>query len=316
VPRVSTIKKARKDQGACDKCGVAIKAGDPYRYWSFRYGGKRKRCMNPACSPRRSDLTQSDKKARIYDAQDDATEAVSAWEYDEGVEALTSILETLSSTIEEVADEYEEAAEHFGGEGENAERAEELRSWQEEVENISSEVEDADLGGDCDECDGEGCIDCPDDCDEGVAQVDCDECGGDGTVPCSVCNGGEAVPEGEDYDPDWDGGEPCVDDHDDHDWNGDLCERDGCDAQREPDGHCNACRDGDSQCAPGEEVCGNGECDAGQVETECETCLNSGAEPGKVPCPAECDEGKKQVDEDEIEDLKSRVQEAIDACPI
>ena len=59
MPKVERIKKARKPQGRCGKCGTEIKRGDPYVTWAFRYGGKRVRCNAPSCYPQASDLTNS-----------------------------------------------------------------------------------------------------------------------------------------------------------------------------------------------------------------------------------------------------------------
>lgn len=48
MPRVHFVKKARKDNSA-------VKAGEPYYWWKFRYGGKRR----SKTRPRPSQLTQS-----------------------------------------------------------------------------------------------------------------------------------------------------------------------------------------------------------------------------------------------------------------
>jgi len=68
MARVKVVKKARKDQGKCGRCGEEIKAGMPYRHWSFRYGGTRKRCMKAECFPKMSDLTNNEKLATFYAA--------------------------------------------------------------------------------------------------------------------------------------------------------------------------------------------------------------------------------------------------------
>ncbi len=48
MPRVTHVKKARKDNPVC-------KAGESYYWWKFRYGGKRYSLTRP----RPSQLTQS-----------------------------------------------------------------------------------------------------------------------------------------------------------------------------------------------------------------------------------------------------------------
>ncbi len=77
------MKKARKDQGQCGKCGVQINAGNGYKWWKFRHGGRRIRCMNPKCAPRPSDLTQSEYYQTMYGIQEqfhDQIGAVDNWD--------------------------------------------------------------------------------------------------------------------------------------------------------------------------------------------------------------------------------------------
>jgi len=65
MARVHHVKRSRKDQGKCGKCGDALAKGSAYRHFApgFR-GRKRVRCMKGGCSPRPSDLTGSDKLQR------------------------------------------------------------------------------------------------------------------------------------------------------------------------------------------------------------------------------------------------------------
>ena len=308
MARVHTVKKSRKDQGTCGKCGDALLAGSAYRHFSpgFR-SRKRKRCMKGGCSPRPSDLTASDKKQRIYEAQETVEDELRDWDRKD-VSALKDLLETLNETINEVAEEYTEAAEHFGGEGENAERAEELESWGGEVENAASELESAEDRA-CEDCGGDGHLDCPKECSDGVADEDCEDCGGEGRRDCTASHDG--LSDGEKYDPgDYD---DCVDDHDDHTWDGANCTRKGCDYVREPDEFCNQCRsDG------GEEECP--ECDGGQVEGECsnEECRDEADHVlGLVPCSNEdCDGGEVKHTEEWAEEIESLVSDAVGGCPL
>lgn len=148
MPRVNRVKKARKDQGTC-RCGHVIKAGESYQWAKPRYGAKMVRCAN--CSFSRSDLTSSDKLARIYDAQDSAADEIGSWSGDDGHDALAEILRNAAQEANEVADEYEESAEnireHFESSStadECEERAEEIRSWAEEMESAADELEEFD----------------------------------------------------------------------------------------------------------------------------------------------------------------------------
>ncbi len=62
MPRVTSVKSARQDQGRCIKCPREIKKGDPYKWYAFMVGGrggpKRKHCQY--CPVKPADLTNSD----------------------------------------------------------------------------------------------------------------------------------------------------------------------------------------------------------------------------------------------------------------
>ncbi len=104
MPRVNTVQKARKPQ-RCGSCRKEIKPGEGYRHWSFRYGGKHVRCMDYACRPRQSDLTQS-KMATVYAAiegvEDFIAKGVEVTEEENGIRDLATMLTELAETVDEV----------------------------------------------------------------------------------------------------------------------------------------------------------------------------------------------------------------------
>jgi hypothetical protein len=129
MPRVHHVKRAAKDN-------AAVKKGQPYYWWKFRYGGKRV----SATPPRPSQLTMS-KMSSVLSAQE-ALEDLRAGSpsYREAAEAL----ESAHDSVEEVAGEYEEAAEAMGGAGEeNQERADALSDLQYALEEIRYRAEAA-----------------------------------------------------------------------------------------------------------------------------------------------------------------------------
>lgn len=133
MPRVimKTKNRAGRDR-VCGHCGNPIHPGHKYRSWSFRYGGTHFRCMEAACAPRRSDLTQS-LMGEVYLAIESAEDQLA----DLGsVEEIKGLIEEVAGTVEEVKSQYEEAAEPFGGQGENQERADELDGWHGELEGF------------------------------------------------------------------------------------------------------------------------------------------------------------------------------------
>ena len=144
MPRVHYIKKALKDNSA-------VKKGEPYYWWKFRYGGKRK----SATRPRPSQLTQS-KYSEVLAAQEAIEDAA---DYD----MLKEAIESASQVCNDTAEEYSEAAESFASQGSNQERADHL--WE-----LASGLESVDFEDDieCPYCDAEGCKKCKD----GVIAVD------------------------------------------------------------------------------------------------------------------------------------------------
>jgi len=109
MARVYYVKKARKPQGKCSKCGDEIKAGDPYRWFAPGYHSyKRKRCMKPSCTPRQSDLTTST-MAEVYSAQEAFEDAQSKGFAD--TDELRAEFETYAEAIRSYADERREGVE-------------------------------------------------------------------------------------------------------------------------------------------------------------------------------------------------------------
>ena len=210
MPRVHHVKKSRKAQGACGKCGDLLPAGSAYRWWKFRYGGKRKRCTKPGCAPRGSDLTQSAHLSGMYAAQEEIEDAAGGSQDD-----IAAALNSAAEQAREVSDNYRESAENIeSGFGhrtyqcdELEERADEVSAWADELEQAASEIESmTDVTGTetCPECGGDGeqqtdCESCEGD------DVECSECGGEGEIAttCAECDGDGEVTD-EDAEPDQD----------------------------------------------------------------------------------------------------------------
>lgn len=102
MPRVNSVKHARKSPGTCCKCSTKIKKREPYLWWKFRFGGKYIRCSKPECYPRASDLTQSAFWGAIGDLQ--AREFAAC----EDSDALESERDDIISELESLRDEQEE----------------------------------------------------------------------------------------------------------------------------------------------------------------------------------------------------------------
>lgn len=145
--RVNFVNKARKAPGNCFRCGMAIGQGEPYRWFKFNFGPKRVYCEQH--NPRPSEMTSSDKLARLYAAQEGIAEAILS----EDKEAIVTALEEAMNTAQEVGEEYEESLNNMpeglqqGLTGEEIqEKVDACSSWESELSSALGEVEDLELG--------------------------------------------------------------------------------------------------------------------------------------------------------------------------
>lgn len=149
--RVHSVKRALKEGLVCSKCNEPILKGGPYVWIKPRHGTKRVRHAGSQCAFRDSELTSSDKLARVYDERDSAREQVNDWDGTD-VSDLLSILLNLSEAVREVAEEYEESASNIEQAFPNGtptsdecrEKSEELFSWADELESASFDEHDED----------------------------------------------------------------------------------------------------------------------------------------------------------------------------
>lgn len=107
MPRVNTVKKARKSPGTCGKCGCKIEEGQPYKHWSFRItsgksyiSSKRIRCMKSDCAPKPSDLTQSEFWGSVNDIKDEGFPG-------DSFSDLQSARDDIAGRLNELADEQQ-----------------------------------------------------------------------------------------------------------------------------------------------------------------------------------------------------------------
>jgi len=202
MARVRTVNKAQKDQGTCGACSTPLPRGCTYRWWKFRFGPKRVRCMDTKCSPARSQLTQSEYYGALYDAEDAFNKDIDAAN---NVEDVATALIDANQAVEEIRSELEEKysaiEEHFPSGCPNMETIEERQGACEELaselDNLSQSVEED--FGDCSSCDGSGEEETECEACEGHGtipdgeekEVECEECGGDGTIyeECGQCEG-------------------------------------------------------------------------------------------------------------------------------
>ena len=152
MPRVMIVKKAQKNQGECGKCGAKIKKGDGYKWWKFRYGGRRVRCLKPECSPKPSDLTQSEFYGTLYAIQESVETALDDFRNGGEPGDLASALNDAASELRELGEECQGKLDNMpeglqqGDTGQLLEnRAQECEGKADELESAASEIESVEL---------------------------------------------------------------------------------------------------------------------------------------------------------------------------
>lgn len=143
MARVTTVEKARKAPGSCGACGKKIEAGQAYKHWSFRYGGKRIRCTAAACAPKSSDLTNNEKLSTLYAHGENFDDQISQWDQ-ETADDLRAIVEEYADGVQEVVDMYNESADAIEeGFGHETFSSQEQREAADDLDNFKSDIESA-----------------------------------------------------------------------------------------------------------------------------------------------------------------------------
>lgn len=141
MPKVTIVEKARKAPGSCGRCGSKIEPGQPYKHWSFRYGGKHIRCTKSECAPRASDLTSNDKLSTLYAAGENFDDSVVDWDGEDG-DDLKSMLQEYADEVRSVAEMYEESAQNIeDGFQHETSQSEEQRGYAEELNSFADDIE-------------------------------------------------------------------------------------------------------------------------------------------------------------------------------
>ena len=113
MARIHVVKRARKPQGNCMKCGTEIKVGDGYKWTAPRAskasrGWRKKICLR--CEFRPSDTMSSPNLGAIADATQDFENALASAET---IEDMTAAAEALAEAIRDVGSNYEESADNM-----------------------------------------------------------------------------------------------------------------------------------------------------------------------------------------------------------
>lgn len=113
--RVKKVTKAQKDQGNCQVCGKAIKAGDPYKWAKGFRGPKYKRC--DTCPTWKASELETGNMADAIAAQEAADDALSALDFDsyteDGKLKYESLVEDLKVILQDCANEAESSRDAY-----------------------------------------------------------------------------------------------------------------------------------------------------------------------------------------------------------
>jgi hypothetical protein len=141
--RITTVKAAVKQtRERCLECHQVIEPGQGYRWIKFRYGGRR--VLHTTCRTfKSSEMTNNPKLSTIYEAVDQAEQAISALQSGFTLDEAKEIMESLADSIEEVQSMYEESADSMEeGFGHETSASEEQRAQAEAAEDWASTVRD------------------------------------------------------------------------------------------------------------------------------------------------------------------------------
>ena len=148
MPRVIIVKKAQKAQGECGRCNAKIEKGNGYKWWKFRYGARRIRCLKPECSPKPSDLTQSEFYGTLYGIQESVETALDDFRNGGEPVDLASALNDAAAELRELGEECQSKLDNMpeglqqGDTGQLLEnRVQECESKADELESAASEIE-------------------------------------------------------------------------------------------------------------------------------------------------------------------------------
>ncbi|KKL96940.1 hypothetical protein LCGC14_1839490 [marine sediment metagenome] len=140
--RVYFIKKARQGMKLrkCVRCSEEIKIGEPYRFITPRFGGKR--CFCQKHPPRQSDLTGG-KLGELYGIQEGLEDDLVSFQRDGEVDMEASLSEAADEA-DRIADEYEGSIQNMPDSLQQSpvaeecqERAEASREWAEELRGVT-----------------------------------------------------------------------------------------------------------------------------------------------------------------------------------
>lgn len=182
MPRRQYVKRARKDQGTCDKCGKPIVKGDSYVWVALRpstYSSMKKKRHATCPDWKMSELTFGSLQP-VYAAQEAAESALfEAKTVDDVRTAAQDFIAAIEEYVAECQDKRDNLVDGFGHETQASELQQERidggEAWVQGVQNLVDELEDEPF---CPECNGSGRVQADDE----------HQNSDDGMMPCTICD--------------------------------------------------------------------------------------------------------------------------------
>lgn len=144
MPQIYVQKKSSAGKEIqCGRCGTKIAAGMKYRSWSFRYGGKHVRCMEPHCSPRASELTQS-KASGMHELNERMEEILNPKNHEWTVESLGSLIDDIDSVKDDADSLRDEIQDGFDNMGEGLQQSDAGQSAESRIEALDTYIQELD----------------------------------------------------------------------------------------------------------------------------------------------------------------------------
>ncbi len=130
MARANFVKKALKDN-------PAVKRGEPYFWWKFRYGGKH----YSKTHPRASQLTQSDFMGAVLSAEEEIEDLDSNMERDDIASTVSSVVDSLR----ELADEQSEKRSNMPDSLQDGDTGQLLEGREQSANDMADEYDQVDL---------------------------------------------------------------------------------------------------------------------------------------------------------------------------
>lgn len=140
--KVKVINKARKEQ-VCGRCREKIPPGQSYRFWEFRYAGKKVRCMRRECNPRQSELTSNAFLQQLYGIQENIEDAVVALKNEGDLDDFKTALEDAASEMRDLGEECASSLSNMPEGLQQGETGEKLQQRADDCEEKAGEIDSA-----------------------------------------------------------------------------------------------------------------------------------------------------------------------------